>query len=141
MLNSPSNPFQDDDGNIQVLPGDHLPLIPKNRVKLGGNVWVLPKWSLGGSFILVSDSFYKGDESNQNPQLPGYHIVSLRTSYKISRQAELFANVQNLFDERYSTLGLFGDPTGVNAPGVPAGGVEPEAVGVLGGYVAVARKP
>jgi iron complex outermembrane recepter protein len=121
VLNSPSNPFQDDDGNIEVLPGDHLPLIPKNRIKLGGDVWVLPNWSVGGSFTLVSDSFYKGDESNQNPQLPGYHIVSLRTLYKIARQVELFANVQNLFDERYSTLGLFGDPTGVNAPGVPAG--------------------
>jgi iron complex outermembrane receptor protein len=120
VLNSPSNPFQDGEGNIQVLPGDHLPLIPRNRIKLGGDVWVMPNWSVGASFTLVSDSFYKGDESNQNSQLPGYHIVSLRTSYKIARQVVLFASVQNLFDERYSTLGLFGDPTGVNAPGVPA---------------------
>jgi iron complex outermembrane receptor protein len=121
LLNSPSNPFQDADRNIQVLPGDHLPLIPKNRIKLGGDFWVMPNWSVGASFTFVSDSFYKGDESNQNPQLPGYHVFSLRTSYKIVKQVELFANVQNLFDERYSTFGLFGDPTGVNAPGVPAG--------------------
>jgi hypothetical protein len=26
--------------------------------------------------------------------------------------------VQNLFDKHYSTLGILGDPTGVNAPGV-----------------------
>jgi iron complex outermembrane recepter protein len=121
LLNSPSNPFQDADGNIQVLPGDHLPLIPKNRIKLGGDFWIVPNWSVGASFTFVSDSFYKGDESNQNPQLPGYHVFSLRTSYKIVKQVELFANVQNLFDERYSTFGLFGDPTGVNAPGVPVG--------------------
>jgi iron complex outermembrane recepter protein len=121
LLNSPSNPFQDDDGNIQVLPGDHLPLIPKNRIKLGGDYRMMPNWSVGASFTFVSNSFYKGDESNQNPQLPGYHVFSLRTSYKIAKQIELFANVQNLFDERYSTFGLFGDPTGVNAPGVPAG--------------------
>jgi len=121
VLNSPSNPFQDADGNIQVLPGDHLPLIPNNRIKLGGDFWVLPNWSVGASFTSASDSFYKGDESNQNPQLPGYHVFSLRTSYKIVKQVELFANVQNLFDERYSTFGLFGDPTGVNAPGVPVG--------------------
>jgi outer membrane receptor protein involved in Fe transport len=31
----------------------------------------------------------------------------------------LFANVQNLFDRRYANFGLFGDPTGVGAPGVP----------------------
>jgi iron complex outermembrane receptor protein len=121
LLHSPSNPFQDDDGNIHVLPGNHLPLIPKNRIKLGGDFWVMPNWSVGASFTFVSDSFYKGDESNQNPQLPGYHVFSLRTSYKILKQVELFANVQNLFDERYSTFGLFGDPTGVNAPGVPVG--------------------
>jgi iron complex outermembrane recepter protein len=121
LLNSPSNPFQDADGNIQVVPGDHLPLIPKNRIKLGGDYWVLPNWSVGASFVFVSDSFYKGDESNQNPQLPSYHVFSLRTSFKVAKQVELFANVQNLFDERYSTFGLFGDPTGVNAPGVPAG--------------------
>jgi iron complex outermembrane recepter protein len=121
LLHSPSNPFQDADGNIQVLPGKHLPLIPKNRIKLGGDFWVMPNWSVGASFTFVSDSFYKGDESNQNPQLPGYHVFSLRTSYKVARQVELFANVQNLFDERYSTFGLFGDPTGVNAPGVPIG--------------------
>jgi iron complex outermembrane receptor protein len=121
LLNSPSNPFQDDDGDIQVQPGDHLPLIPKNRLKVGGDYSMTPDWSVGASFSFVSSSFYKGDESNQNPQLSGYHVFSLRTSYKAARQVELFANVQNLFDQRYSTLGLFGDPTGVNAPGVPAG--------------------
>jgi len=46
-------------------------------------------------------------------------VFSLRTSYKVAKKVELFANVQNLFDKRYSTFGLFGDPTGVNAPGVP----------------------
>jgi iron complex outermembrane receptor protein len=76
---------------------------------------------VGGSLVLATGSFYRGDESNQNPQLPGYHVVSLRTSYRINKQFELFANVQNVFDERYSTFGLYGDPTGVGAPGVPAG--------------------
>ena len=119
VLNSPSNPFQDANGNIQVLPGDRLPLIPLSRVKLGADYSLSHDWSVGGSLLLATSSFYRGDESNQNPQLPGYHVVSLRTSYRLSKQVELFANVQNLFDERYSTFGLFSDPTGVGAPGVP----------------------
>ena len=119
VLNSPSNPFQDANGNIQVLPGDRLPLIPLSRVKLGADYSVSHDWSLGGSLVLATSSFYRGDESNRNPQLPGYHVVSLRTSYRLTQQVELFANVQNLFDERYSTFGLFSDPTGVGAPGVP----------------------
>jgi iron complex outermembrane recepter protein len=123
LLNSPSNPFQDASGNIQVLPGDRLPLIPLSRVKLGADYSLSHEWSVGGSLVLATSSFYRGDESNQNPQLPGYHVVSLRTSYHLNKQVELFANVQNLFDERYSTFGLYSDPTGVGAPGVPPDGV------------------
>ena len=123
LLSSPSNPFQDANGNIQVLPGDRLPLIPESRVKLGADYTVLRNWSIGGSLVLATSSFYRGDESNQNPQLPGYHVFSLRTSYRFDKRFEIFANVQNLFDERYSTFGLFGDPTGVGAPGVPADAV------------------
>jgi iron complex outermembrane receptor protein len=119
LLNSPSNPFQDADGNIQVVPGNRLPLIPLSRVKLGADYSLPHNWSVGGSLVLATSSFYRGDESNQNPQLPGYHVVNLRTSYRLNKQVELFANVQNLFDERYSTFGLFSDPTGVGAPGVP----------------------
>jgi len=122
LLNSPSNPFQDADGNIQVLPGDKLPLIPESRLKLGGDYLVLPNWSVGGSLVWVTSSFYRGDESNQNPQLPGYHVVGLRTSYHFTKQVEIFANVQNLFNETYSTYGLYSDPTGVGAPGVPPDG-------------------
>jgi iron complex outermembrane receptor protein len=123
LLNSPSNPFQDANGNIQVLPGDRLPLIPLSRVKLGADYALSHDWSVGGSLVLATSSFYRGDESNQNPQLPGYHVISLRTSYRLNKQVELFANVQNLFDERYSTFGLYSDPTGVGAPGVPPDGV------------------
>jgi iron complex outermembrane receptor protein len=119
-LNSPSNPFQDADGNIHVVPGDTLPLIPKNRLKVGADVTPLHNWSVGASVNVVSSEFYKGDESNQNAPLPGYHPVTLRTSYRVNKQVEFFANVQNLFDERYSTVGLFSDPTGVDAPGIPA---------------------
>ncbi len=119
LLPSPSNPFQDANGNIQVLPGDRLPLIPLSRFKFGADYALTPRWSLGGSLVLASGSFYRGDESNQNPQLPGYHVVRLRTSYRAGKHLEIYANVQNLFDERYATYGLYSDPTGVGAPGVP----------------------
>jgi iron complex outermembrane receptor protein len=119
LLNSPSNPFRDADGNIQVVPGNHLPLTPSSRLKFGADYALSHEWSVGGSLVLASGSYYRGDESNKNPQLPGYHVVSLRTSYRVTRRVELFANVQNLFDERYATFGLYSDPTGADAPGVP----------------------
>jgi iron complex outermembrane receptor protein len=120
-LNSPSSPTQDADGNIQVRPGDHLPLIPQHRIKAGADYDVLPNWTVGGTFVFVTDTFYKGDESNQNPQLPGYGVLGLHTSFHFTPKSELFVTVQNVLDRRYSTLGLFSDPTGVGAPGVPPG--------------------
>jgi outer membrane receptor protein involved in Fe transport len=119
---SPANPFQDANGNIQVNVGDELPLIPKSRVKLGADVKVLPRWSVGGTLSCIGPSFYRGDEANLNPELPGYTVASMRTSYQVSRHLQIFANIQNVFDRRYSTYGILGDPTGVGAPGVPAGG-------------------
>jgi iron complex outermembrane receptor protein len=120
---SPSNPFQDALGNIQVEPGDHLPGIPQQRVKLGADYSLLANWTVGGSFILVSDFYYVGDESNQLAPIPGYHIVNLHTTYTIAPRIELFASVNNLLDSKYATWGILSDPTGINAPGIPPNGV------------------
>jgi len=119
---SPANPSQDANGNVQVNVGDELPLIPKTRVKLGADFKVLRDWSVGGTWSYVGPSFYRGDEDNLNPELPGYAVASLRTSFQISKNVLVFANIQNLFDRHYSTFGILGDPTGVGAPGVPADG-------------------
>ena len=34
---------------------------------------------------------------------------------------ELFLTVNNVFDRRYASYGIYSDPTGVGAPGVPPG--------------------
>jgi iron complex outermembrane recepter protein len=122
-LPSPSNPFQDANGNIQVQPGNHLPGIPQNRLKMGLDYKILPNWTLGGTLIFVSSFYYFGDESNQIAPLPGYHVVNLHTSYRFNRQVELFAMINNLFDTKYANYGILSDPTGAGTPGVPADGV------------------
>jgi iron complex outermembrane receptor protein len=119
-VNSPSNPFSDASGNIRVRPGDHLPGIPKSRLKAGADYSITSNWSAGASIVMVGDQIYHGDESNQNSPLPGYAVVSLRSTYRVGKRIEIFGNVQNLFDKRYANYGLYGDPTGVNAPGIPA---------------------
>lgn len=122
LVPAPGNPLKDANGNIQVTVGDLLPLIPKNRLKLGTDVIVRPHWSVGATLSYIGSSFYRGDEANLDLALPGYMVASLRTSYQMGRHCQLFANVQNLFDRRYATYGTLGDPTGVGAPGVPAAG-------------------
>ena len=122
-LPSSSNPFQDANGNIQVVPGDHLPGIPRNRLKLGGDVQVRRGWSVGASLALVGNSYYLGDESNQLAPLPGYTVLNLHTTLDLTRQISLFATIDNVTNAKYATFGVLGDPTGIGAPGVPADSV------------------
>jgi iron complex outermembrane receptor protein len=128
---SPSNP-QNDDGSIQVASGDRFPGIPQHRIKAGADYRVSAHWSVGGWVKFVSSSYYFGDESNQNPPLPSYQVVGLHGSYAPNRHLELFARIDNLFNARYATYGVFSDPTGVNAPGIPTdpsgGGVDPRFI-------------
>ena len=84
-LPSPNNPFADDDGNIFVHPGDHLPSIPPHRLKMGFDYSLTDAWSVGADVVLASTQYFFGDESNQNPQLPGYGVVNLRTSYEFQK--------------------------------------------------------
>jgi iron complex outermembrane receptor protein len=123
LLPSPSNPFQDQNGNIQVEPGDRLPGIPQQRIKAGADYAVLSNWSVGATVRFVSDQYYFGDESNQLRPMPSYTVLGLRTSFKPTRWLEVYGHIDNLLDAHYATYGILGDPTGVGAPGVPVDAV------------------
>lgn len=122
QLPSPSNPLQNAGGNIEVRPGDRLPGIPNNRLKIGADYAITPKWKLGASMIMVSSQYYFGDGSNKNAPMPGYHVVNLHSSYQISRNVEVFGSIDNVFNAKYATYGIYSDPTGAAAPGVPVSG-------------------
>ncbi len=122
-LPAPSNPYQNADGDILVRPGDRLPGIPPNRFKVGGDYLLEPGWSIGAALSVVGSQYYFGDESNQNPPLPGYWVVDLHSSYQLSHHVQVFATLDNLFNAHYATYGIYSDPTGIGAPGVPPNGV------------------
>jgi iron complex outermembrane recepter protein len=119
LLPSPSNPYQIPPGNIEVEPGDHLPGIPQHRVKLGADYKVLPVWNVGATITYASSQYYYGDESNQLGPMPGYTVVGLHTSVQATRNIQLFARIENLFDAKYANYGILSDPTGIGAPGIP----------------------
>jgi iron complex outermembrane receptor protein len=120
LVPSPANPFQDDNGDITVTPGDHMPGIPQSRLKLGADFRIIPQWSVGATLNYVGSSYYVGDESNQLAPLPGFATVGLHTSYKPFPHVEIFASIENLLNRKYATWGILSDPTGINAPGIPA---------------------
>ena len=110
-LSSPFNPYADANGNIYVVPGDHLTGIPDFRFKLGGEYQITGPWKFGADLNVIGSQWLVGDELNQNPKLPAYWVVNLHSSYKLSDQVELFGLVRNLFDQHYYTYGTFFDTT------------------------------
>jgi iron complex outermembrane recepter protein len=123
LMPSPSSPFQDASGNIQVVPGDRLPGIPEHRLKLGADYKIIPDWTVGATVNVVGNFFFVGDQSNQLAPIPGYTIVNLHTSYKPVPHFEVFASINNLFNRKYATWGTLSDPTGIGAPGIPPNGM------------------
>ncbi|MGO9327635.1 MAG: TonB-dependent receptor domain-containing protein [Steroidobacteraceae bacterium] len=110
-LSSPFNPYADANGNIYVVPGDHLTGIPDFRFKLGGEYRITDPWKFGADLNVIGSQWLVGDESNQNPKLPAYWVVNLHSSYKLSEQVEVFGLVRNLFDQHCYTYGTFFDTT------------------------------
>jgi iron complex outermembrane receptor protein len=108
-LNSDNNPAADADadGNIFVVPGNHLPMVPRTRVKIGADTRVVGQWRVGADGVYVGPQYLVGDDSNQNPQMPGYTVFNLRSTLALGQNLELFAQIQNLFQRRYYTYGTF----------------------------------
>jgi outer membrane receptor protein involved in Fe transport len=117
---SENNPGADSEGNIQTQPGDRLPGIPANLVKLGVDYKLTDAWTVGGSGIYASGQFLFGDEANLTPPTPPYFVANLHTSYQVTKNLRLYALLQNAFNATYYTFGTF-SPTAsipiVQAPG------------------------
>ena len=117
---SSGSPAADANGNIAVKPGDRLPGIPEHRIKLGADYRIDSAWRVGATLNYASAQFYANDQSNQEPKLPGHTVVNIHTTYDVSDAVVIFGELDNAFDAHYGTYAIFGDPTGVRAPGVPA---------------------
>lgn len=112
-LSSPSNPEADDEGIINVEPGDHLPGIPRHSGTLTldytGNFKAGRDWSIGGDLIARSGQYLTGDEANLTPKVPGYLIANLRAGIDLIQGVTLFGEIRNLFDRKYASFGAFSE--------------------------------
>ena len=117
-----NSPFADADGNIQVLPGNQIPRLPRNLVKVNVEYALTDAWKVGGNALFVSSQYFVGDESNQFPKLPSYTVFNLHSSYQINKIFQIYGRVDNVFDNRYSTIGTFFDREAL--PNFANGGAE-----------------
>ncbi|MBV9908863.1 MAG: TonB-dependent receptor [Hyphomicrobiales bacterium] len=102
---SPNNPLADANGNIPITNGTQIAGIPKNTVKIGVDYAVTPNWHIGADMVAASGQVIFGNENNAVPQVPGYAVFGLHTSYQWNKQVQIYGYAQNIFDQRYYTAG------------------------------------
>ena len=113
FIEQSNNPNADANGNITVMPGDHLPGIPQNIIKFGVTYNATPRWTIGLSATAQTSSYLYGDEANLTEPLPGYAVLDLTTSYQLTQSLQIFANIDNITDTKYYNYGGF-SPTGLD---------------------------
>ena len=110
---SANNPQANSYGQIPVVAGDHLPSIPAQVGKASVS-WIAPfGLALGATVIGNSGQYYRGDEANLLPQIPGYLLLNLRADYIFARWISGFVKVDNVFNADYASFGVLGDATSV----------------------------
>jgi iron complex outermembrane receptor protein len=120
-------------GSQNVRPGDRIPGIPQQLVKLGAEYELLTGWFFGGDLQYASSQYLRGDDQNDLPQVPEYVVVNLHTRYRVHQNVELFAMANNVFDTKYENFGVVnrnffsgapdgGTPERFLGPGAPIGG-------------------
>lgn len=103
------NDAVDEDGMINVEVGDRMPGIPRQSLKAGFNYTMTDTWDVALDMIASSSRFYVGDEGNDQGALDGYGIANFRSVYRVSDNIEIFARIDNLFNNKYATFGVLAE--------------------------------
>ncbi len=105
-------------GVINISPGDRIPLIPQQMLKLSAYVAVSPRFALNVNMVAVSGALARGNENNghvadgvfyQGPgSSAGYAVFNLGADWRPMPKLRLSAQINNLFDLRYNTAAQLG---------------------------------
>lgn len=114
------------DGTIGIRPGDRIPLIPRQMLKLFADYAVSPAFTITGSMVAVSGSLARGNENNAHQpdgqyylgpgRSAGYAVFNLGASYRMTPRLQWMVQVNNVFGTQYSTAAQLGR-TGFDASG------------------------
>jgi len=110
-----------DGGNIAIEPGDQIPEVPSNMLKLFADYQPARKLSIDADVQFIGSSYVRGNENNQHQpdgvyylgpgKIPGYGVVNLGARYSLNGHFQLFVQFDNLLNKHYYTGGQLGtDP-------------------------------
>ena len=114
------------EGAIEIHPGDRMPLIPRHIFKTSADVQVTRRLSVGVNLIGNSGVYARGNENNLhepdgtyylgNGATSAYALFNLGARYAVSNHFDVIGQIDNLFDQQYSTSSQLG-PSGFTASG------------------------
>ena len=114
------------DGTIDIVPGDRLPLVPRQIFKAVLDVAVDQRTSVAIDLVATSGANARGNENGGHVpdgvfylgpgRSPGYAVVNLAATVQASRGLSFFGRIANVLDRRYATAAQLG-ATGFDASG------------------------
>jgi outer membrane receptor protein involved in Fe transport len=106
---SPNNSTANAGGVIDVAPGNRIPGVPRDTLKLRIE-YARDPLSLGMNVLSASASHARGDENNRDAggKVPGYAVINLNATWRVTQRLEVFALLDNALDARYANFGLLG---------------------------------
>ena len=106
------------DGVIHIAPGDRIPLVPQQMLKLSAHYPLTSSFSLNGSMVAVAGALARGNENSQHAPdgtyyqgqgaTAGYAVFNLGADWRPTPKMQFMAQINNLFDARYSTAAQLG---------------------------------
>ncbi|HYK59112.1 MAG TPA: TonB-dependent receptor [Bryobacteraceae bacterium] len=106
------------DGDINVQPGDRIPLTPRNILKAFAEYQPHPRIVLSVDFDAVGRSYARGNENNADRPdgvyylgpgfSPGYGVLNAGAQYQAQKHMRFFVQIDNLLNHRYYTAAQLG---------------------------------
>ncbi len=109
-LISPNNSSADANGVIRVSPGERLPNVPGQLLKLRAEYSPAVNWRIGLNMNYSGPIYSRGDENNQDPsgKIGGYTVFNLDATAAVNKELEVFLRMNNMFDRHYANFGVLG---------------------------------
>ena len=105
-----NSPFADANGNIQIVPGNQIPAIPRHRIKAGFDYFDHRCLQGRGAMrCLSAASIWSATNPTRRRSCRPTRSSTLHASYQINKTFQIYGRVNNLFDNRYATYGTFFD--------------------------------
>jgi len=114
------------EGSIAIEPGDRLPLTPAHMFKAHGEIEISRRIDINLDLLAVGRSWARGNENNEHQPDGTYYlgegtsapyaIVNLGARIGLTSWLQAIGQIDNLFDQRYSTGAQLG-PAGFTGVG------------------------